>query len=416
MEGDKRISRLEPHTNAGLSEDSGSPYPSGLPPNLLKKENSTYTVSGPENISETTDTYVSFDSEYNHLTPMFIPKENVIYDEFTNFGFARHLFLTAHGVFSSDRQYPTVKAPVYLELNKLPKIKRFKSVFYFDTVNKLIWGKTKDYDNTSYLSVFYSPEVSNMEFLLKFTNEVIRPNVIKNEPKEEKKNSYPVNIIVSENGNLSLREVSLEPNKDESLNFSIEDNYQDSFVQFDIELQNFLNKKDSGVFIMRSDAGCGKTFYLRKLMRDRRDREFIFMPPNMVSYLNDPSFVPFAMEHLKDKVLIVEDAEDALRKRTGVNNSPVSAVLNMSDGVMGDLFRTTFIFTINCKFSDIDQAVLRKGRIVAKEELGKLPMDKCNKLLKSLGSDMVTDEDMKLCDVYNFAQKDFDEKRTKIGF
>jgi ATP-dependent 26S proteasome regulatory subunit len=94
-------------------------------------------------------------------------------------------------------------------------------------------------------------------------------------------------------------------------------------------------------------------------------------------------------------------------------------LLNLTDGLMGDFVNIKFICTFNTDIKNIDQALLRKGRITCKYEFKKLHVDKANVLLKKQFPETahVFTEDTSLADIYNFDQNDYKEKSVKkIGF
>jgi hypothetical protein len=67
----------------------------------------------------------------------------------------------------------------------------------------------------------------------------------------------------------------------------------------------------------------------------------------------------------------------------------------------------------------IDQALLRKGRLIAEHKFEKLTLEETNKLLKHLKKDYVSSEGMVLADIYNVdveVHKSSDKKTSKIGF
>ena len=66
----------------------------------------------------------------------------------------------------------------------------------------------------------------------------------------------------------------------------------------------------------------------------------------------------------------------------------------------------------------IDRALLRKGRLICEHKFDKLTVNDSNLLLKHLGKEYVTKENMVLTDIYNIDEEIFkeDNKQTKIGF
>jgi hypothetical protein len=100
--------------------------------------------------------------------------------------------------------------------------------------------------------------------------------------------------------------------------------------------------------------------------------------------------------------LIIEDAERVISDREG-NGSPagVSNILNLTDGILGDCLSIQIVATFNMKREKIDQALLRKGRLIVEHKFSKLSAEESNKLLKHLEKDHIVEESMCLADIYN---------------
>ena len=121
----------------------------------------------------------------------------------------------------------------------------------------------------------------------------------------------------------------------------------------------------------------------------------------------------------RDSVFILEDCESVIKDRTISDfASAVSSVLNMSDGLMSDIFNGKFICTFNADLNQVDEAILRKGRCFAEYEFGKLKKDKATNLLHKLGHNVDAESDMTLADIYNYDVKNVAESKStkKIGF
>jgi SpoVK/Ycf46/Vps4 family AAA+-type ATPase len=69
----------------------------------------------------------------------------------------------------------------------------------------------------------------------------------------------------------------------------------------------------------------------------------------------------------KDKnipiILLMEDADSSLATRQLDNVSRLSDLLNMSDGILGDMADLRILATTNSRKDDIDKAVIREGRM-----------------------------------------------------
>ena len=58
------------------------------------------------------------------------------------------------------------------------------------------------------------------------------------------------------------------------------------------------------------------------------------------------------------------------------NREQVSAILNLSDGMLADFLRLQIICTINCSAADIDPALLRPGRLLCHRIFNRLTTPK----------------------------------------
>ena len=91
--------------------------------------------------------------------------------------------------------------------------------------------------------------------------------------------------------------------------------------------------------------------------------------------------------------------------------------MNLTDGILGDCLSIQIVATFNMKREKIDQALLRKGRLIAEHKFEKLNLDDTNKLLKHLEKDMEVKEGMTLADIYNIdVEVHKTIKTSKLGF
>lgn len=184
-----------------------------------------------------------------------------------------------------------------------------------------------------------------------------------------KNNRSKIWTLVSNFGSLDLVHSTIK-----SISLDIKENYNDDFEIIDNTIQEGIKSSDKGVVLLHGNPGTGKTFYLRHLIHTL-DKKIIYVPASIASELSSPQFIPLLLENT-GSVLVIEDAENIIRTRKSGGNATVSSLLNLSDGILSDILSTQLICTFNCDINDIDEALMRKGRIIARYEFGQLTAEK----------------------------------------
>lgn len=221
-------------------------------------------------------------------------------------------------------------------------------------------------------------------------------------------------------------EYDFEPIKLDIKDVDLEMNYGKNFLEIDEMIVTRLKEKSNGLYMFHGSPGTGKTTYIKHLT-SKINKDFIYIPTNMLEYFTtDPNSLSMLLRK-PNSILILEDAEKAILKREdGGSSSSVSSLLNLSDGIMSDIMKTSIIVTYNCSKYDIDDALKRKGRLQMDYEFGPLSIEDSHSLARSLNfpEDFIREEikePTSLADIYNLQTKvDFLNKKESskrvIGF
>jgi ATP-dependent 26S proteasome regulatory subunit len=114
---------------------------------------------------------------------------------------------------------------------------------------------------------------------------------------------------------------------------------------------------------------------------------------------------------------VIEDAENVIMERSGGSNGAILNLLNLCDGLLSDCLNIQVVCSFNTDISKIDQALMRKGRLIAKYEFKKLTRDKAQQLSDSLGFSNLITKEMSVSEIYNQDQKEFSVNHSApIGF
>jgi hypothetical protein len=166
--------------------------------------------------------------------------------------------------------------------------------------------------------------------------------------------------------------------------------YGDDLVGWQGRLLEGFVERQCGISILQGPPGTGKTTFIRHLMTAHGENlRFYFIPSSNFNVLKDEEFVGFwASERSnnpdKRLVIILEDAEAILATRAGDNRAEVSNLLNITDGLMGDFLKLHLVCTMNGDFEDLDPAILRPGRLLARRFFGNLPRERALALAQYL--------------------------------
>jgi hypothetical protein len=265
------------------------------------------------------------------------------------------------------------------------------------------------------LVVNFDMRQSKVRFLFKKTDVAIVEAIISkiHTFKKRKQRSRPeIALLVNEGGGIDFKSLPIVKPK-----LSLEDNYNDDFKEIHQTIVKRLSRKnDKGLVLLHGKAGTGKTSYIRYLISLVK-KEVIFLPPNMASAITNPDLISILIDN-PNSIFVIEDAENIVVDREMNGSSSVSALLNISDGLLSDCLNIQIICSFNTDISKIDSALMRKGRLIAKYEFKELEREKSQSLSQKLGFDSIIDSPMTLTAIYNQEEKDFlqSRKHNAIGF
>jgi hypothetical protein len=301
-------------------------------------------------------------------------------------------FIEEINIFSSNRRYDLSSQSLYVNFDMKMMIR--------------ISGNTnKTKDNLVQLDIVYDISQGPLSKQL---------DLDKIKTFERTKKKANIQLVKSEMGHLDTEEYDLLV---PPINLKL--NYGESFIKVNDAIVKKLNENNGkGIILLHGDPGTGKTSYIKYLTTLIKEKDILFIPPSMAEMLSEPSIIPFLMDH-KNSILIIEDAERVISDREG-NGSPagVSNILNLTDGILGDCLSIQIVATFNMKREKIDQALLRKGRLIAEHKFEKLTVEESNKLLKHIKKDHKVSEGLTLADIYNIDVEVHrpTKEKSKLGF
>lgn len=235
-------------------------------------------------------------------------------------------------------------------------------------------------------------------------------SILKDIPKQEKVNKTATIDLVAYDHNYYTINSKI---KHTSIDFDT--NYNDGFVDIYKKTIDFLNEQESGLIIWHGEKGTGKTSAIRHLL-SHTDKKYILVTNAIAAHMAEPEFIAFMMEN-KDSIFILEDCEQILMAREENRfGGAIANILNMSDGLMSDIFNIKFICTFNTEIKNIDEALLRPGRCFVNYEFKALSKEKSSELLKSLGHDVSAPREMTLAEIYNYNPEMIVSPKKKVGF
>lgn len=223
---------------------------------------------------------------------------------------------------------------------------------------------------------------------------------------EKSTESVYINIATVDSSN----HLYLTPFKVAPKHIDITGNYNDDLPYE--RIRALIESDKTELMMFYGEPGTGKSTIIKHLMGEYRNCDFIIIRDEILMRVGPEELMKFMIRNDKT-VLVFEDCERLLMDRNSSNNPLLSTLLNISDGIIGDVLKTKIICTFNVPLSRIDKALLRKGRLSLKYEFKALDKEKVRKLL----NDDSIDGDMTLADIYYKEENDYSkDNNKKIGF
>lgn len=367
-------------------------------------------------------------TETNVKTHMVLPRtEAEVYSQVDGLSL-QNLFYVKNNAFpncymftrssrGSDNYFDTPKMIEYIKENT-PADENMQYIVYstYDLDSKeekvgfsVIFNKSNIFarmeNNVTESYVLYGNE--DKEALGKFI-ELIRQFYVA--PEEEKNNLF---LVAQDMSGFKLNKWHIKEVKDFNSNLQ----YNDDFPVANATIKDFIEEDGkSGLLILWGEKGTGKTTYIRHLISSYPNKKFVFIPSNLITMLGDPSFGNFLLS-LQNSIIILEDCEAVIRSRKSNSSaSAVSLLLNMGDGLMSDDLGIKFICTFNEEVTNIDEALMRKGRLACMYEFKKLRADKVGILLPEVVKNKIAEYEKKIEEAGNDTDKvsRINEKITKL--
>ena len=221
-----------------------------------------------------------------------------------------------------------------------------------------------------------------------------------------------ISLLLKEGQDLVFKSHTIKP-----LALDLATMYNDDFLPVHQKIKESLSDGNKGLVLLHGLAGSGKTNYIKWLTAQIPNKNFIFVPNNLIGALAEPQFMSMLIDN-KNSVLVLEDCENYIAERVGGGNTSdvVSTILNIADGILSDVLECQFICTFNADLTDIDHALLRHGRLIAEYQFGALTVDKANAYLASVGKDITVDQPMTLANVSNIDETEYKSSPAQKNF
>jgi hypothetical protein len=167
-----------------------------------------------------------------------------------------------------------------------------------------------------------------------------------------------------------------------------------------------------------------KTSFIRHLVQVlRTSHRFYFLPSYEYVRVGNGALIEFLQDEQDDHpnlqfVIVMEDAEAVLMPRKIDTGFSVSALLNLTDGLLGEGLNLQFICTVNCEIAELDTAIVRPGRLRTARGFRLLTHSEAIALAEHCGLPIPRERrEYSLAEIYNPDEASVNEMRARqVGF
>jgi hypothetical protein len=225
---------------------------------------------------------------------------------------------------------------------------------------------------------------------------------------DTKKASNNVFALMTSPNGLSLRSVG-------KINTNlIEANYTKDAIEGYKHITDCLSSQDpcGRLILLQGPPGTGKSYMIRSLVSNMKST-FIVVGAHMISELSGPAILPVILgcvdtDDPKPITFILEDSDIALSHRKNGGVAELSGLLNLGDGLLGEMLDIRIIATTNAELLDLDPAVVRPGRMCQHINLRSFDPKEANALYAGMVENKTVDlrKNTTLAEIYRMARED----------